>query len=104
MGHNGSAGKHTTQNQETRVWIPALSFATCVLAQEPITYKLLSLSFFTWRMGSIILFFSLKFWKKKKKGFVTDRVSLPLSTALAPRRYSVMDVSSIEVECAMSTG
>lgn len=40
----------------------------------------------------------------KKKGFVTDRVSLPLSTALAPRRYSVMDVSSIEVECAMSTG
>ena len=39
---------------------------------------------------------------KKRKGFVTDRVSLLLSTALAPRRYSIIDVSSIEVECTMS--
>ena len=37
-GHNGSTGKHKIQNQEARVWIPALSFATCVLAQEPVTY------------------------------------------------------------------
>lgn len=50
------------------------------------------------------LFFVPQVLKKKKKGFVTDRVSLPLSTALAPRRYSMIDVSSIEVECAMSTG